>query len=346
MSQTESQNRSIGGIETSSIPESLRDRDRDQWVCWRLSGGRKPPIDPATGENAKINAPSTWTDFSTANSRYSNDSTVDGIGFVFTPDDPFVGMDIDDCRNAENGELSAVASDIVERFADKAYIEISPSSRGLHIIFRGEHTITQSQSGNIEIYDTKRYFTVTGNPHSKSVKKLYDCHSTLQSIYQKYVSNYESDNSNHGSTSTNQALPNLDYDEQLASVAEEALERFHDEAQPAADNIIKLLQGDSTGIDIPTKADNKTDRSAANHIALTQLLGVISMHSDLAEDDHIKAASALLTKYCKNHKFTECNQYRRWLTDRSQYRNYICNYAVNTFDILKFQQQYWSGTGT
>lgn len=51
----------------AAIPFELRALPR--WVCWRLEpdpdGGKpkKIPVNPRTGGNAKINAPSTWGPF-------------------------------------------------------------------------------------------------------------------------------------------------------------------------------------------------------------------------------------------------------------------------------------------
>ena len=55
-----------------------------------------------------------------------------GVGFVFTADDPFVGIDLDDC--IENGELHPDAVEIVRQL--DSYTELSPSGSGIHVIIR------------------------------------------------------------------------------------------------------------------------------------------------------------------------------------------------------------------
>lgn len=122
---------------------------------------------------------------------------LDGVGFVFT-NTPFLGVDVDDAFDAF-GRLYPWAEMIVNAFRDCAYIEMSPSGRGLHIITRGSlkpgcwnkvHPNGKGGGGVIEMYDTGRYFTVTG-------KVLFGCAAIgegqeaadrLQSLYQRVSS--------------------------------------------------------------------------------------------------------------------------------------------------------------
>jgi hypothetical protein len=94
---------------------------------------------------------------------------LDGVGYVFTGT-PFAGVDLDNAFD-DSGKLYPWAAEIVERFRGCAYIEISPSGTGLHIIGEGSlpadawhkvRPVGKNDSGIIEVYDTGRYFTVTG----------------------------------------------------------------------------------------------------------------------------------------------------------------------------------------
>jgi len=58
---------------------------------------------PGTASFASVQDPETWASFDAAVETAADDDPVAGIGFVFTEDDPFVGVDLDDCRNAETG---------------------------------------------------------------------------------------------------------------------------------------------------------------------------------------------------------------------------------------------------
>jgi putative DNA primase/helicase len=140
------------------------------WLGWRAqvrAGKRtKVPISPRTGRLASSTDPATWTTFDVAAS-FAEQSHCDGVGFVFTHS-PYVGIDLDHCIDPRSGELEAWAMAIVERFA--SYTEISPSGTGLHIIVKGElpegrkkkHVDGGHPNAAIEVYDTGRYFTITG----------------------------------------------------------------------------------------------------------------------------------------------------------------------------------------
>jgi primase-polymerase (primpol)-like protein len=116
----------------------IRLREHPQWICWRIqrrSGKEtKVPIDPTTGDFASTTDATTWGTFKTALDR-ARRANVDGIGFVFTEGDPFVGVDLDDCRDAETGALDQTAIEVITRL--HSYTEVSPSGTGLHIIARG-----------------------------------------------------------------------------------------------------------------------------------------------------------------------------------------------------------------
>jgi hypothetical protein len=115
----------------------------------------KIPIDLKTGKSASSVDPSTWVNFYFALSNYQKFG-CDGIGFVFRP--PYVGIDLDDC--IIDGQLNDFAKETCDKLA--SYTEFSPSGTGLHIICKGDLPRSVKRS-EIEIYNTGRYFTLTGN---------------------------------------------------------------------------------------------------------------------------------------------------------------------------------------
>lgn len=152
-----------------NIPGELK--QREQFVCWRYarSGVGSPhrwckqPISPIGGQLAKITAPETWSDFGTAmNTFQRNKSHLAGIGFVFTDDDSFVGIDLDHCRDPESGELAEWASTLVDEL--DSYTEVSPSGTGVKIVLKSDQQVPsrRKSSPGIEIYSSQRYFTLTG----------------------------------------------------------------------------------------------------------------------------------------------------------------------------------------
>jgi primase-polymerase (primpol)-like protein len=153
-------------VRPEGIPAELR--EIPQWVCWRYEWredkqgkGRwtKVPLDPKTGRLAKSTDPATWGTFQQALAYYHS-GKADGIGFVFAPDDPFAGVDLDDCRNPDTQTIEPWAAEIVARL--KSYAEVSPSGTGVKAFLRGEVPADGHRKGQVEIYDRGRYFAVTG----------------------------------------------------------------------------------------------------------------------------------------------------------------------------------------
>lgn len=147
-----------------NVPPELR--ELPQWIVWRHAFLRsrgvwiKMPINPLTGEAASVSDPATWASFDAAVTAYELLGGYDGIGFVFTQDDGFVGIDIDKCVN---GTLSAMAQDLLA--AAPGYVERSPSGTGLHIITRANlPRAYKDDKIGLEMYSSGRYFTITGVP--------------------------------------------------------------------------------------------------------------------------------------------------------------------------------------
>jgi len=146
------------------IPKELR--ARPQWFCWRYKQRNKDqfskvPINPCTGGDGKPNAPTTCGTFVQAWTRYNNHADINGIGFLFTPDDDFAGVDLDDCRDPETGTLEPWAAAVVHNL--NSYTEVSPSGTGVKIFLRATKQGKREREGQVEIYDRSHYFTVTGH---------------------------------------------------------------------------------------------------------------------------------------------------------------------------------------
>jgi putative DNA primase/helicase len=98
-----------------NIPEKLT--ERPQWVLWHYEerDGKltKVPYTPA-GWRASATDLLDWTPCAEALAAYQR-GHYDGIGFVFSSADPFVGIDLDKCRNPETGEISEWAQKIISR---------------------------------------------------------------------------------------------------------------------------------------------------------------------------------------------------------------------------------------
>jgi len=83
-----------------------------------------------------------------------------GVGFVFTTQDGYVGVDLDKCGDRTTGHLEPWAQAIVDRL--DSYTEWSVSGTGVHILCLGVLPPDGNRRGRVEMYDRDRYFTVTG----------------------------------------------------------------------------------------------------------------------------------------------------------------------------------------
>lgn len=150
-------------LDPGKIPQELK--VPLQWVLWKSEKrDGKPtkipycPQDPK--RKAEADNPATWGSYEKALTISITDGFA-GIGFEFSADDPYTGIDLDKCRNAETGEIEPWARAIIDRMA--TYTEISPSGTGMHILIKGKLPPGGKRKGKIEMYDSARYFTMTGD---------------------------------------------------------------------------------------------------------------------------------------------------------------------------------------
>ena len=146
-------------VRPEGIPAELK--ARPQWVNWRLEERigdfTKVPYTPWSHEKASSTDLLTWGTFGNALTALQT-GRYDGIGFVFSSGDPYCGVDLDGCRNPETGEVDAWAQKIITDL--DGYAEVSPTGRGVHVIVRGK--TPNRRRGQIEIYSSERFFTMTG----------------------------------------------------------------------------------------------------------------------------------------------------------------------------------------
>jgi len=122
----------------------LLERRTSRWEADEDTG------DTRSGAFASSTDPETWASFETA-LEYADTENADGIGFVFTDDDPIVGVDLDDCRDPASDDVDDTALDIIERF--DSYTEISPSGTGFHVLI-GENSQMDGTAVAVSNYTT------------------------------------------------------------------------------------------------------------------------------------------------------------------------------------------------
>ncbi len=159
-------------IDFASIPLELQ--ELDQWVLWttivRNGKAIKMPLS-VFNKAASSTDSSTWSSFDTVVGKF-DESQHSGIGFVFTSDDHYCGIDLDGCRDPETGFVADWAVDEVLRFS--SYTEISPSQTGLKIWITASSQLPKGRKKElhvpeivartpaVEIYSQGRFFAMTG----------------------------------------------------------------------------------------------------------------------------------------------------------------------------------------
>lgn len=164
---------------------------RSQWVVWRYEkegqsvakdteGATKIPYNAKTGHKASSTNPNTWAPFDIA-LKAAQTRGMAGVGFVFSKDDPFTGIDLDDCLD-DTGALAPWAAAIVE--AMSSYTEVSPSGHGLKIWVEGDIP-TAVKTAQVEMYSTARYFTVTGDHFDATPTAIRNVNGALTDLYER-----------------------------------------------------------------------------------------------------------------------------------------------------------------
>lgn len=122
----------------------------------------KLPVDPRTGQVVSAHDSHLWVDFATASAFAQAMGSRYGVAFVFTVNDPFWFLDIDDCLQADN-TWSPLAQQLMGYFPGAA-VEVSSSGKGLHIFGCGTcppHGCKNTPLG-LEFYTSGRFVALTG----------------------------------------------------------------------------------------------------------------------------------------------------------------------------------------
>ena len=189
-------------VRISGIPDELK--GYPQWVVWRFEqhkGDKKPrkvPYSPLTGckTGTRQQDSHKWGTIEQAiQAAKTYQGRFNGIGFVFSQEDPFVGVDLDHC--VTDGEPSELARTIIEKL--HSFTEISPSGTGLHIFVKGKKPGNRCKRNlggdqSIEVYDKERFFTVTGRRVTDTSPLINQDQEAFEGIYQEYVEQLTSNN--------------------------------------------------------------------------------------------------------------------------------------------------------
>ncbi|MGG1661741.1 DUF3987 domain-containing protein [Brevibacillus sp. NRS-1366] len=169
------------GIE--KIPEELR--QRPQWVLWKLEkrGEKQTKIPYQTnGRQASVKMPGQWTSFHDALDVFQrSNSKYDGLGYVFSTDDPFLGIDLDNC--VVDGKLTNEAKHILINL--NSYTERSQSKNGVHVIVKAKMPGERNRISDYEMYDRLRFFVVTGDHVGKTPQTIEERQPEIDTLYER-----------------------------------------------------------------------------------------------------------------------------------------------------------------
>lgn len=154
-----------------NIPDELMTQP---WGVWkaepRLDRDGKPtgkwnkaPRNPLTGIKIGANQPEAFGTFDEAKQAYAT-GRYTGIG-VLLIGSGITGIDIDNVSQLMQ-EGRPLGKWLSTAIADGIYCEISPSGTGLRIFVRGKLSLGGRKHDSLEIYDDKRFLTITGQLHS------------------------------------------------------------------------------------------------------------------------------------------------------------------------------------
>jgi len=151
-----------------NIPDELKSQPWAVWIAEpRLDRDGMPtgkwnkaPKNPITGIKIGANQPEAFGTYDEAKKAYES-GVYTGIGVLLTGSG-ITGIDIDNA-----GQLIKEGRPIINWLAkaiiDGIYCEVSPSRTGLRIFVRGKLSLGGRKHDSLEIYDDKRFLTITGH---------------------------------------------------------------------------------------------------------------------------------------------------------------------------------------
>jgi AAA domain len=135
-----------------------------------------------------ITDPHMWSPFEEALAYYrAYPARINGIGYAFSKDDPFTGVDLDDALDPDSGAVRDWAKPLLANL--NSYTEMSPSRTGVKVFVRGKPPADARRhrkpygEGEVEIYVCKRFFVVTGHRLADGPPNVEDRQPQLEALY-------------------------------------------------------------------------------------------------------------------------------------------------------------------
>ena len=239
-------------VTKDGVPDKIR--TIKSWICWReaMRDGKRTkiptkPYRTSGSINVDPTNPDHRREFDTAWKAF-NDHRVgaDGLGFVFSDDITIVGIDLDKCRDSDTGEIEEWAQKIIDTVS--SYTEISPSGTGVHILVGGELPPGGNRKGHVEMYDSDRYFTVTGAHVEGTPTEIRKCQDEINAVHLDFIQNGVSSDGQatlnqgaevEGSNNGDIAATASDIEAPAQQSASSLIERYGDDFRDVRDPAIK-----------------------------------------------------------------------------------------------------------
>ena len=226
------------------IPDELRGIPR--WVIWKTEerDGKTTKVlyrPHAPDKRGSSTDPGTWSDYEKAEAAATLPG-VAGIGFCFNGDG-LIGVDFDHVRNPETGLIDGDAWQEIRALG--SYTEVSPSGTGVHVLCRGKIPGDKHRTGPREMYESGRYFTVTGKhvPGTRGI--ITDSQPGIDTLYKKWFP--QQDRPTAAPAQPAASPPVRLEDDQV-------IDRLMNAAN--GDKFTKLMQGDISGYPSQSEAES------------------------------------------------------------------------------------------
>ena len=152
------------------------------WKTQDIDGKpHKPPYSPIYHRLADTANPASWGTVDQAVKALRTGS-YNGIGFVFSKNDPYAGMDFDHCVGT-NRSINKRERDIIEFLS--THTHYSPRD-GVHTVFEIDKRRFPGQnrkSGNVEFFKSNHYLTITPRLVANTPKSIEKRHIEASYVY-------------------------------------------------------------------------------------------------------------------------------------------------------------------
>lgn len=142
----------------AKIPQSMRELKR--WLAFEVTwdaAANKFKKRPVNSKGMGINDPEDAESFE---SMLAFVRKHQGFVLGFYIEEPFIGTDIDDCRNAKTGVVDPKVMEIIRSL--NTWTESSVSGTGIHAFMTGKKPGDSCRKGSVEIYSHSRPIAITG----------------------------------------------------------------------------------------------------------------------------------------------------------------------------------------